>query len=491
MEAEKLQGLFSELEHEIRNSFDPNAGTEEQAWRAKVEQESAFRKEWGEQLACWDAQQSGAEDRLAAYGRRDMLPVLDFDGKYVEGIRQRLRELDESFSQSVLRWIDKKGMKDSECYHRARMSRKVFSKLRIDDNYQPSRETALSLAVALELSREETDELLAKAGYSLSESSISDIILIYCLNQQIFDLYVINTALQHFGQKPLTKQDLPEDVNALMGAVIGDVVGSRYEFNNIHTKDFPILSSGCDYTDDTIMTVAVADALMESRTSDKPFAACVIASMQRYGKSYPHPKGSYGGRFSNWLRSSEPQPYNSYGNGSAMRVSACGFAANSLEEAMTLAKESAEVTHNHPEGIKGAQAVAAAIYLAGTGRYDKTAIRRYISEHFYPLEGRSLAEIRENYSFSESCQKTVPEAIIAFLESRNYEDAIRNAVSIGGDSDTVAAITGSIAWAYYLAWSDYYPKDMEKLNKKVLPMLPDDLQKTIASFNRYTNKNFT
>ena len=233
----------------------------------------------------------------------------------------------------------------------------------------------------------------------------------------------------------------------MYGCIIGDIVGSKYEFDNIHTKDFPLFSEGCGFTDDTIMTVAVAKALVAASVEKITFRSVLIQEMQRYGRRYPYPQGGYGGRFSGWLRSSNPKPYHSYGNGSAMRVSPCGLFAVTLEEALSLAKASAEVTHDHREGIKGAQAVAAAIFLARTGS-SKEEIRSYLQEHFYALD-RTLDEIRPDYDFDESCQGTVPEAITAFLESHSFEDAIRNAISIGGDSDTIGAITGSIAWSYY------------------------------------------
>ena len=227
----------------------------------------------------------------------------------------------------------------------------------------------------------------------------------------------------------------------MLGAVIGDIVGSVYEWNNIKTKDFPLFSEKCFFTDDTVMTIAVADALLNGGTTDN-----FIDSMKAIGRQYPN--SGYGGNFNRWLFSDDRAPYNSYGNGSAMRVSPCGWFAGSLEEAETLAERSAAVTHDHPEGVKGAQATAAAIYLARTGT-KKDKIKAHIeNKHGYNL-GRTLDDIRPIYRFNESCQETVPEAIIAFLESKDFEDAIRNAISLGGDSDTLAAITGSIAEAAY------------------------------------------
>ena len=227
----------------------------------------------------------------------------------------------------------------------------------------------------------------------------------------------------------------------MLGAIIGDIVGSVYEWNNIKTKDFPLFSEKCFFTDDTVMTIAVADALLNGGTADD-----FINSMKKYGRLYPN--AGYGSRFGNWVHSNAREPYNSWGNGSAMRVSPCGWFAESLEETEALAEKSAAVTHNHPEGIKGAQATAAAIYLARTDM-KKDKIKEYIESKYNYNLSRTLDEIRPVYQFNETCQETVPEAIIAFLESNGFEDAIRNAISLGGDSDTLAAITGSIAEAAY------------------------------------------
>jgi ADP-ribosylglycohydrolase len=227
----------------------------------------------------------------------------------------------------------------------------------------------------------------------------------------------------------------------MLGAIIGDIVGSVYEFNNIKTKDFPLFRKECYFTDDTVMTVAVSVALAKGgKASD------YIDAMKRFGRLYP--TVGYGGKFACWLSSGKSEPYNSWGNGSAMRVSPVGWNYNSMEEVERAAETSAAVTHNHPEGIKGARATAAAIFLARTGQ-SKAEIKAYIeSQYAYDLN-RSLDEIRPTYEFNESCQGTVPEAIIAFLESTDFEDAIRNAISLGGDSDTLAAITGGIAEAAY------------------------------------------
>lgn len=247
----------------------------------------------------------------------------------------------------------------------------------------------------------------------------------------------------------------------MYGALIGDIVGSKYEFHNIKTKDFPLFSSGCDFTDDTIMTVAVAKAILLSRREQyeknekgKGFQKFLVEVMQDFGRRYPHPTGAYGGNFANWLSQKKPRPYGSYGNGSAMRVSPCGLVAVTMEEALALARASASVTHNHSEGIKGAEAVSAAIFLAKCGR-PKEEIRQYITEHYYNLDF-TLDSIRETYHFDGSCQGSVPQAIVAFLESANFEDAIRNVISIGGDCDTTGAITGSIAWVYYAVQTGGY-----------------------------------
>jgi len=226
----------------------------------------------------------------------------------------------------------------------------------------------------------------------------------------------------------------------MLGAIVGDIVGSIYEFNNHRSKDFPLFGDGCEYTDDTVLTVAIADCLMKNGNYGE--------YIKQYARAYPQVKGSYGGRFAQWIHSESMEPYNSWGNGSAMRVSAVGFAFDTLEMVMQEAKRSTEVTHNHPEGIKGAQATAVAIYMARKGQ-TKERIKAAIAKSFgYDLD-RTLDEIRPIYKFNESCQETVPEAIIAFLESNSFEDAIRNGVSLGGDSDTLTCITGGIAEAFY------------------------------------------
>ncbi len=274
----------------------------------------------------------------------------------------------------------------------------------------------------------------------------------------------------------------------MYGAIIGDIVGSIYEFNNIKTKEFPFVSRGCSFTDDTVMTVAVARALLQSREQRKPFKPLLVREMQTLGRRFPD--AGYGARFSLWLRMEDPQPYGSFGNGSAMRASPCGLIAVTLKEAVSLARASAEVTHDHPEGVRGAEATAAAVFLARTGR-TKEEIGEYIRSNYYDLSW-TLDEIRPSYRFNETCPGTVPQALEAFLESNDFEDAIRNAVSLGGDSDTLAAIAGSVAWSYYRFHGPQY-RDTHKKEGRIWPescdrivegygidaMLPEDFVRTI------------
>ena len=231
----------------------------------------------------------------------------------------------------------------------------------------------------------------------------------------------------------------------MLGALVGDIVGSRFEWNNIKTKDFDFLTEDCFFTDDSILSLAIAKAILGCNGAYHNLSKLAVASMQEIGG--PYPNCGYGGMFYQWMYSENPKPYNSFGNGAAMRVSACAFVANTIEEAKGLSRQVTEVTHNHPEGIKGAEATAVAIFLAKTGK-SIVEIRGYIHENYYPMNF-TLAGIRDSYAFNETCQATVPQGIMAFLESTGFEDAIRNAISIGGDSDTLAAITGGIAEAYY------------------------------------------
>lgn len=263
----------------------------------------------------------------------------------------------------------------------------------------------------------------------------------------------------------------------MLGAIIGDIVGSRFEWNNNKSKQFDLLTYKCSVTDDSIMILAIAKALLESKSDYSDLSENAVKYMQNIGQHYPN--CGYGGHFREWIYSDNPKPYNSYGNGAAMRVSACGFVANTLEEVKQLSKAVTEVTHNHPEGIKGAEATAVAIFLARSGK-NLLEIRDYITKNYYPLNF-SLDEIRDNYEFNESCQGTVPQALEAFFESKNFEDAIRNAISIGGDSDTIAAITGGIAGAYYGIPTD--------IRKHALTFLDERLLKILVEFeNNYPSK---
>ncbi|MBD3265493.1 ADP-ribosylglycohydrolase family protein [bacterium] len=224
----------------------------------------------------------------------------------------------------------------------------------------------------------------------------------------------------------------------MLGAIAGDIIGSIYETNPIKTIDFPLFSKQSRYTDDTVLTVATAYSILKEIN--------IVESFKFFGRMYPG--AGYGGSFLTWLISEDDQPYNSWGNGSAMRVSPIGFACSTFHSMMEEAKKNAQVTHNHPEGIKGAQAVASSIYLARNGS-SKDDIKKFVANKFHYNLNRSLFEIRPNYTFDVSCQGSVPEAIICFLESNSFEEAVRNAVSLGGDSDTLACIAGSIAHAFY------------------------------------------
>ncbi len=231
----------------------------------------------------------------------------------------------------------------------------------------------------------------------------------------------------------------------MLGAIIGDIAGSRFEWNNIKTKSFDLLTYTCKPTDDSVMSLAIARSILACDGKIADLGNAAVQWMQIFGRRYPH--AGYGGSFSRWIMSSNPQPYNSYGNGAAMRVSACGFAAKTLDEAKAFSKKVTEVTHNHPEGLKAAEAVSVAIFMARSGS-SMLEIRDYIEKNYYPINF-TLDGIRDHYTFDVSCQGSVPQAFEAFFESTGFEDAIRNAISIGGDSDTIAAIAGSIAEAYY------------------------------------------
>lgn len=232
----------------------------------------------------------------------------------------------------------------------------------------------------------------------------------------------------------------------MLGAIIGDIAGSRFEFHNYKKKGpFQLLHPSCRPTDDSVMTLAVAEAILRCQGNYSALGEQAVRSMRTLGRLYP--RAGYGGMFSRWLQSNSDGPYYSYGNGAAMRVSPCGWAAGSIEEVAELSYLVTGVTHNHPEGLKGGEAIAVSIYLIRQG-CSIPELREYISRHYYVLDF-TLDQIRPSYRFDVSCQGSVPQAITAFLESNSFEDTIRNAISIGGDSDTIAAMAGSIAEAYY------------------------------------------
>jgi ADP-ribosylglycohydrolase len=263
----------------------------------------------------------------------------------------------------------------------------------------------------------------------------------------------------------------------MFGAIIGDIVGSQYERpeENIRTKDFPLFSERSRFTDDTVMTLAVADAFLEMgySTEELSVRGALIHSMQKFGRRHPH--AGYGANFSKWLTSPRPQPYGSYGNGSAMRVSSVGWLFHDLAKVRQMARLSADVTHNHPEGIKGAEAVASAIFLARRGS-SKEAIREHIESRFKYDLSRTVDELRPTYTYHLSCMKTVPEAITAFLDGEDFEDVLRTAVSLGGDSDTIAAIAGSIAEAFYGV--------PDLLKDECFEYLTDDLTAVLQAFEQ-------
>ena len=234
----------------------------------------------------------------------------------------------------------------------------------------------------------------------------------------------------------------------MIGAILGDMIGAPYEFDRGNkTKDFPLFSRGSQFTDDSVMTVAVAEALISSYDkSDDEIRTALVDSMQKWGKRYPH--AGYGGMFSQWLIKKDPKPYGSFGNGSAMRVSSAGWLYDDIDTTRKIAAITADVTHNHLEGIKGAEATASAIFLARNGS-SKDKIKEYIIREFGYDLSRTCDEIRPTYHHVESCQETVPEAITAFLEGNDFEDVIRTAVSLGGDCDTLTCIAGGIAEAFY------------------------------------------
>lgn len=263
----------------------------------------------------------------------------------------------------------------------------------------------------------------------------------------------------------------------MIGAIIGDVVGSRFEFHNILSKDFEFLAPGCMYTDDTVMTCAVAQGLMDSMPDFSDLSEKTVAAMQRIGQQFPY--CGYGARFFNWMFSDNPQPYNSCGNGSAMRISAVGFAARDVEEAKKLSAAVTRISHNHPEGMKGAEATAVAIVMARQGK-TKEEIRKAMEE-YYDLS-MTVSWYREEWHGhgKEICQVSLPQALICFFEGEDYEDVIRNCISIGGDSDTIAAIAGGIAEAYY-GVPEQFCRDVRKYVSPSLMDVYDEFQAWLKS----------
>ena len=267
----------------------------------------------------------------------------------------------------------------------------------------------------------------------------------------------------------------------MLGAIVGDIVGSRYEFANHRSVKFPLFDDDCFATDDSIMSLAVGKAITEfykqglelSEKGKQTLFDLTVHYMRKIGQ--PYPDCGYGGRFLRWMYCTNPQPYNSFGNGSAMRVSGAAWAASTLEEALELAKIVTSVTHDHPEGIRGAQAATAAIFMARQCK-SQDDIRKHINDNYYKLNF-TVEEIRPHYQFNETCMETVPQAIEAFLESSDFENAIRLAVSLGGDSDTIAAITGSIAEAFYGV-----PPEIEK---KAISYLDSNLAKLYQEWKAF------
>lgn len=255
-------------------------------------------------------------------------------------------------------------------------------------------------------------------------------------------------------------------MKGIIGAIAGDIIGSIYEFDSIKTKDFNLFSKRSSFTDDTVMTLAIANWLCVNKDSKH----VLINNLKYFGNKYPN--AGYGGMFRNWLLQDSPEPYGSWANGSAMRVSPCAWVADSIEEAQELAKTSAAVTHDHPEGIKGALATVDAIYLARIGA-SKEEIRNHVELRYDYDLNRSVDEIRPSYKFDVSCRGSVPESIVCFLDAEDFEDTIRNAVSLGGDADTQAAIAGSIASAYWDVSKNIAFKSIHRLDYRLLNVFID------------------
>ena len=271
----------------------------------------------------------------------------------------------------------------------------------------------------------------------------------------------------------------------MLGAIIGDTVGSRFEWHNHRSKDFDFLTYKCEPTDDSIMTLAIAKAILKSEDDVNKLPDLAVRYMQQLGRLFPD--AGYGGAFRKWIRSNNPKPYGSFGNGAAMRVSPVGFAAKNLDEAKAMSKAVTKVTHNHPEGLKGAEATTVAIFMALHGK-SMLEIRDYIDKNYYPMNF-TLDGIKDSYQFNETCQDTVPQAMMAFFESTGFEDAIRNAISIGGDSDTIAAITGGIAEAYYGIPSEIRKHELTFLNERLLAILVEFENKYKPIMEKKIGKN--
>lgn len=282
----------------------------------------------------------------------------------------------------------------------------------------------------------------------------------------LLDLENAKPKEYYYNEKPLT----------LMGAIIGDIVGSPYEFMSLKLKKFPLFNNYCRFTDDTVITCAIAQSLMDCNGDYTNLDKITIVNMHEIGKYYYNTAG-YGGMFYDWLKSGSVKPYGSFGNGSAMRISAVPYIAKSLEEVKELSRKVTEITHNHPEGIKGAEATAVAEWMALNGS-SKDEIRDYIDKNYYSMD-YDENDLFENYKFEGSCQESVPQSIFAFLVSSSYEDAIRKVISWGGDTDTMGAITGGIAGAYY-----GIPKEIER---KSLEYLDSRMLKIVKDFNKMIN----
>jgi ADP-ribosylglycohydrolase len=278
--------------------------------------------------------------------------------------------------------------------------------------------------------------------------------------------------MQRAHVPPLCRRSRARDgADKMLGAIAGDVIGSVHEFAATKSMDFELFAPGCKFTDDTVLAVAVADCLLNGCE--------YIDTFHQYFRAYP--RAGYGLRFLEWASAEQRDPYNSWGNGSAMRVPAVGHAFTSMTDVLAHAAASAEVTHNHPEGVKGAQATAAAIYMARNGDR-KPRIKEWLEQRFGYDLGQRISDIRPTYSFDESCQRTVPPAIIAFLESTDYEEAVRTAISLGGDADTLACITGAIAEAHYGGLPSH-------IEKRTLAALDDRLRSTVLAFrSRYGSR---